>query len=69
MGTAKKMTDFLNQQEQPTASIQGFVPTDLKQRVLDQFKLDKKEGKKITWDIFLEAACQAYLSERAQRRG
>lgn len=65
MPTPKKITDFLDHEPAPEkASVQGYVPKPLRERVLQQFKTDKEAGMKITWDSFLEAACLAYLAER-----
>jgi hypothetical protein len=63
---APRLTDYLDQQEsaEEPALIQGYVPSDLRAEVAAQMKTDKKNGIKITWDNFIEAACLTYLAER-----
>lgn len=50
--------------EAEKAPVQGYVDADLRKQVIDQMKLDKKAGIKITWDKLLEGGLKAYLAER-----
>ena len=64
-----KVTDFLPKPDEETkVPVQGYVPYDLRQEVIEQMQKDKKAGIKVTWDNLLEACLKSYLSERKSRR-
>lgn len=63
----KRITDFIEQEEfEEMSLVQAYIPADLRTKVVEQMKLDRKAGFKMTWDKFMEAACLAYLSDRAK---
>lgn len=61
---AKKITDFIEDNQTQFAAIQAYIPADLRHSVVAQIKADKRHGIKITWDTLIESACRAYLAER-----
>lgn len=61
---APKITDYLSKEDQELSLTQGYIPAALKNKVVAQFKADKKAGKKATWNALFEAACRQYLAER-----
>ena len=66
-----RITDFIRREkDEEVVAVQGYVPAELREQVVAQMSADKKAGFKITWDLFMEAACRAYLEERgAKKRG
>jgi len=61
---AKKITEFIAEQNTEVASVQGYIPAELRKRVLDQIKADKRAGIKTTWNTLIESVCLMYLAER-----
>lgn len=66
MATKTKITTFLDQKksEEELAAVQGYVPTALRQDVIDQMKKDKTSGVKVGWNELLDACLRQYLAER-----
>jgi hypothetical protein len=62
----RTLTSFLPKKEKLTP-VQIALPEDLHQRVRDQIEQDRKNGLKIGWREVIQAACEAYLFERANK--
>lgn len=63
----KKVSDYLPkiEKEAARAVVQGYVPAELRQQVIEHMLEEKKNGnKKMTWDQLLEACLRAYLGEK-----
>lgn len=66
---AQKVTEFIEEEQGEEASaVQGFIPKELRQKVLEQFKADRRAGIKVTWSTFIKSACKAYLLERGHKK-
>jgi len=64
-----KVTDFLeSNQDEELAAVQGYVPKELRQEVIEQMQKDKKSGIKVNWNSLLEACLKSYLHERRPKR-
>lgn len=63
---AKKITDILAKQTKKPERLlcQGYVPAELKLKVMNQMKVDKELGINTDWNCLIEAALLVYLSER-----
>lgn len=62
----KKISDHFPSKENKKVefvAVQGYVPGELRESVLEKMKQEKNDGKKVTWDILLEGCLRQYLDE------
>jgi len=59
-----RISDYIPQDEPVEyKAVQGYVPEKLRAKVIEKMAGERADGKKMNWDILLEACLKKYLDE------